>query len=132
LHLNAESLFGAVVGQGVVWYSGQFYPLYYLQTVLKIQHLNLEIRPLCITVRAIFAFLRSFEKRKRRSGDSGDEGDSANGRPRLCGSSKIIFEERFQRLPFADELHLPDLLHLLIPFLFLLCVFATLRLCVEN
>ncbi|MEQ1875092.1 MAG: MFS transporter [Bdellovibrionia bacterium] len=30
------SLFGATAGQGVVWYTGQFYALYYLQTVLKI------------------------------------------------------------------------------------------------
>jgi MFS family permease len=31
------ALFGATAGQGVVWYTGQFYALYYLQTVLKIQ-----------------------------------------------------------------------------------------------
>lgn len=30
------ALFGATAGQGVVWYTGQFYALYYLQTVLKI------------------------------------------------------------------------------------------------
>ena len=30
------SLFGATAGQGVVWYTGQFYALFYLQTVLKI------------------------------------------------------------------------------------------------
>ena len=30
------ALFGAVMGQGVIWYTGQFYALYYLQTVLKI------------------------------------------------------------------------------------------------
>lgn len=30
------SLFGATAGQGVVWYTGQFYALYYLQTILKI------------------------------------------------------------------------------------------------
>ncbi len=30
------SLFGATAGQGVVWYAGQFYALFYLQTVLKI------------------------------------------------------------------------------------------------
>jgi MFS family permease len=31
------ALFGATAGQGVVWYTGQFYALYYLQTVLKIE-----------------------------------------------------------------------------------------------
>ncbi|MBX9768060.1 MAG: MFS transporter, partial [Bdellovibrionales bacterium] len=30
------SLLGATMGQGVVWYTGQFYALYYLQTVLKV------------------------------------------------------------------------------------------------
>jgi MFS family permease len=32
----AISLFGATAGQGVVWYTGQFYALFYLQTVLKV------------------------------------------------------------------------------------------------
>jgi MFS family permease len=31
------SLFGATAGQGVVWYTGQFYALFYLQTVLGVQ-----------------------------------------------------------------------------------------------
>jgi MFS family permease len=30
------SLLGATMGQGVVWYTGQFYALFYLQTVLKV------------------------------------------------------------------------------------------------
>jgi MFS family permease len=30
------SLFGATAGQGVVWYNAQFYSLFYLQTVLKL------------------------------------------------------------------------------------------------
>lgn len=31
------SLFGATAGQGVVWYTGQFYALFYMQTILKIE-----------------------------------------------------------------------------------------------
>ncbi len=31
------SLFGATAGQGVVWYTGQFYALFYLQTILNVQ-----------------------------------------------------------------------------------------------
>jgi MFS family permease len=31
------SLFGATAGQGVVWYTGQFYALFYLQSILKIR-----------------------------------------------------------------------------------------------
>ena len=30
------SLFGATAGQGVVWYTGQIYALFYLQTILKV------------------------------------------------------------------------------------------------
>jgi MFS family permease len=36
-HRMLVSLFGATAGQGVVWYTGQFYALFYLQTVLGIQ-----------------------------------------------------------------------------------------------
>ena len=36
LKLVLISLFGATAGQGVVWYTGQFYALFYLQTILKI------------------------------------------------------------------------------------------------
>lgn len=32
----AISLFGATAGQGVVWYTGQYYALFYLQTVLRV------------------------------------------------------------------------------------------------
>jgi MFS family permease len=32
----AISLFGAMAGQGVVWYTGQFYALFYLQTILRV------------------------------------------------------------------------------------------------
>lgn len=31
------ALFGATAGQGVVWYTGQFYALYFLQTVMNVQ-----------------------------------------------------------------------------------------------
>ncbi|MBS1713565.1 MAG: MHS family MFS transporter [Armatimonadetes bacterium] len=37
LKLVTIALFGAVAGQGVVWYTGQFYALYFLQTELKIE-----------------------------------------------------------------------------------------------
>ena len=36
LKLVLISLLGATAGQGVVWYTGQFYALFYLQTVLKL------------------------------------------------------------------------------------------------
>jgi MFS family permease len=36
LKLVLISLFGATAGQGVVWYTGQFYALCYMQTILKV------------------------------------------------------------------------------------------------
>lgn len=37
------ALFGATAGQGVVWYTGQFYALFYLQTVLKVDFVSANI-----------------------------------------------------------------------------------------
>ena len=36
LRIVLISLFGATAGQGVVWYTGQFYALFYLQTILNV------------------------------------------------------------------------------------------------
>lgn len=46
------SLFGATAGQGVVWYTGQFYALFYMQTVLKIER---ETASVIIAVAIILA-----------------------------------------------------------------------------
>ena len=37
------SLFGAAAGQGVIWYTGQFYALFYLQAILKVESENMPI-----------------------------------------------------------------------------------------
>ena len=37
------SLFGATAGQGVIWYTGQFYALFYLQTVLKVHSTSANV-----------------------------------------------------------------------------------------
>jgi MFS family permease len=51
LKLVLISLFGATAGQGVVWYTGQFYALFYLQTVLKLNaksaNIDVAIALLC-------------------------------------------------------------------------------------
>jgi MFS family permease len=39
----ALALFGATAGQGVVWYTGQFYALFFLQTILKIEQLHVYV-----------------------------------------------------------------------------------------
>ena len=36
LKIVLVALFGATAGQGVVWYTGQFYALFYLQTILNV------------------------------------------------------------------------------------------------
>ena len=36
LKIELISLFGATAGQGVVWYTGQFYALFYLQSILNV------------------------------------------------------------------------------------------------
>jgi len=38
--LVLKALFGATAGQGVVWYTGQFYALYFLTTTLKLDYEN--------------------------------------------------------------------------------------------
>ncbi len=39
-HLVLRALFGATAGQGVVWYGGQFYALYFLTSTLKMDYVN--------------------------------------------------------------------------------------------
>jgi len=39
-HVVLRALFGATAGQGVVWYGGQFYALYFLTTTLKMDYVN--------------------------------------------------------------------------------------------
>jgi MFS family permease len=46
------ALLGATMGQGVVWYTGQFYALYYLQTVLKV---NFVVANTIIATALLFA-----------------------------------------------------------------------------
>ena len=50
------SLFGATAGQGVVWYTGQFYALFYLQTVLKVHPTSAA----CIVATALLAGMPLF------------------------------------------------------------------------
>jgi len=38
--LVLKALFGATAGQGVVWYAGQFYALYFLTTTLKLDYVS--------------------------------------------------------------------------------------------
>jgi MFS family permease len=45
------SLFGATAGQGVIWYTGQFYALFYLQSILKV---NAQTSLIIIAVALLF------------------------------------------------------------------------------
>src|SRR5215467_13441713 len=46
------SLFGATAGQGVVWYAGQFYALFYMQTILRV---NAKTANIVVAVALLFA-----------------------------------------------------------------------------
>lgn len=50
------SLFGATAGQGVVWYTGQFFALFYLQTILKVDPTSAN----CIVSVALLASMPFF------------------------------------------------------------------------
>ncbi|MGI2335201.1 MAG: MFS transporter [Dehalogenimonas sp.] len=54
----ALALFGATMGQGVVWYTGQFYALYYLQNIFKVDLLdsNLIMAGAIIVATPLFVF----------------------------------------------------------------------------
>jgi MFS family permease len=45
------SLFGATAGQGVIWYTGQFYALFYMQTILKV---NVKTANIVVAVALLF------------------------------------------------------------------------------
>jgi MFS family permease len=59
------SLFGATAGQGVVWYTGQFYALFYLQTVLKVNRRSAEyiIAVALLLAMPLFVFMGSLSDR---------------------------------------------------------------------
>jgi len=52
LKLVLISLFGATAGQGVVWYTGQFYALFYLQGILKV---NVTSATYIVAIALLFA-----------------------------------------------------------------------------
>ena len=53
------ALFGATMGQGVIWYTGQFYAYFFLQTVLKIEQVQASII-LCVALLAATPFFVYF------------------------------------------------------------------------
>jgi len=59
------SLFGATAGQGVVWYTGQFYALFYLQTVLKVNRRSAEyiIAVALLLAMPLFVFMGALSDR---------------------------------------------------------------------
>ena len=53
------ALFGATMGQGVIWYTGQFYAYFFLQTILKIDQTQASII-LCVALLAATPFFVYF------------------------------------------------------------------------
>jgi MFS family permease len=65
LKLVLISLFGATAGQGVVWYTGQFYALFYLQTVLKLnaKTANIDVAVALLAAMPFFTIFGSLSDR---------------------------------------------------------------------
>ncbi|ALW87383.1 MFS transporter [Hymenobacter sedentarius] len=61
------ALFGATMGQGVIWYTGQFYAYFYLQTVLKLEQIPASII-LCVALLAATPFFVYFGSLSDRIG----------------------------------------------------------------
>ena len=59
------ALFGATMGQGVVWYTGQFYALFYLQTIFKVALVdsNLIIAAALLVGTPLFLYFGSLSDR---------------------------------------------------------------------
>ena len=62
------SLFGATAGQGVVWYTGQFYALFYLQTILSVNgtSANYIVAIALLLAMPLFVFFGSLSDRVGR------------------------------------------------------------------
>ena len=61
------ALFGATMGQGVIWYTGQFYAYFFLQTVLHIEQVQASII-LCVALLAATPFFVYFGSLSDRIG----------------------------------------------------------------
>jgi MFS family permease len=61
-------LFGATAGQGVVWYTGQFYALFYLQTILSVNgtSANYIVAIALLLAMPLFVFFGSLSDRVGR------------------------------------------------------------------
>ena len=61
------ALFGATMGQGVIWYTGQFYAYFFMQTVLKLEQIPASII-LCVALLAATPFFIYFGSLSDRIG----------------------------------------------------------------
>jgi hypothetical protein len=50
------SLFGATMGQGVVWYTGQFYAMNFMKTVMSIDLSQVDTIRIALIMEPIFIF----------------------------------------------------------------------------
>ncbi|EAU69066.1 metabolite MFS transporter [Stigmatella aurantiaca DW4/3-1] len=59
------ALFGATAGQGVIWYTGQFYALFFLQNTLKVSfvHANIIVAVALALAMPLFVFFGSLSDR---------------------------------------------------------------------
>lgn len=68
LKLVVIALLGATMGQGVVWYTGQFYSLYFLQTEMKVDKIqaNIIVSVALVLATPFFIFFGSWSDRVGR------------------------------------------------------------------
>ena len=92
------ALFGATAGQGVVWYTGQFYALYFLQNTLKVDFLTSNI-VVSIALRARRAVFHRVRRAVRSGRAKADHAGGQSARGRLLRADLHGDEEPFPQPP---------------------------------
>jgi hypothetical protein len=82
------SLFGATAGQGVVWYTGQFYALFYLQTILKVNNTSANYIVAIALLLGMPLFVCSARCRIASAASDHDGRLPGGGASRICRSTR--------------------------------------------
>ena len=85
---SIRAVLGATAGQGVIWYTGQFFALFYLQTILKVNPKQASIL-VAIALLIAMPFFTIFGSLSDRIGRNHNPASLLSGTPRasLCVNS---------------------------------------------